>query len=412
MRKVLTESVIVAFCIFLALIGFSCSNDNLVQFQERNATIVGLVKPDTVKALVRALQIEEKGRDETNAEGFFEIKNLRVGIYTLEVTASGFRKYLSKSITVFDGGTTTVGEIRLSNVPRQILFTYPQDGQTDFNMHSAIQIRFTEPMDRQSLEAALSISPSVDFTSSLGQSSQSFSFQPSPRFQPDTEYLLSIGKGALTANGDSLELAYQFRFTTQPVQVTSHFPASGALFIRPHATIGFSFNTFMNLESVQSAFSIEPEIFGSFRWSDFTRLTVIPANSFFADTEYRVALGNEAVDFEGVPLKEALEFSFTTEPLRVTDHRPNNQQTLVETDATIFISFNAGMDQNSVQTAFSLNPETSGDFQRFTGFSFRFRPSAGLQSGTEYVVQIDTTAVDLGGASLTQAFSFSFNTRP
>lgn len=237
-------------------------------------------------------------------------------------------------------------------------------------------------------------------------------FQPTPRLKPETDYLLQLTRTALTAAGDSLELPLVIKFSTQPVRATNISPPNGYIFVNPFVPIAVGFNTLMNTASAENAFTVSPQTSGGFVWSGLSGLRFTPSKGLLTNTKYTVSLNTTAQDFEGFALKEPLEFSFTTDFLRVVNNSPNNQQTFVDTLASLYIRFNASVDREAVESAFSTTPAASGEFRWLTGYNFNFTPSPAWQPNTEYTVRIDTTATDLGGNGLPAPFSFSFTTRP
>src|SRR5213592_1463332 len=95
----------------------------------------------------------------------------------------------------------------------------------------------------------------------------------------------------------------------------------------------------------------------------------------------------------------------------VTDTRPIGADT--NTTPWIRITFSEGMDQASVEQAFSITPAIDGSFQWSPDSrTVTFVPTRELQSGMTYFVVIDPSARDLAGNSMVQSKTFQFATAP
>ena len=95
----------------------------------------------------------------------------------------------------------------------------------------------------------------------------------------------------------------------------------------------------------------------------------------------------------------------------VTDTRPIGADT--NTTPWIRITFSEGMDQASVEQAFSITPAIDGSFQWSPDSrTVTFVPTRELQSGMTYFVVIDSSARDLAGNSMVQSKTFQFATAP
>ncbi len=100
----------------------------------------------------------------------------------------------------------------------------PSDGATDFSRSSSLEIPFTEPMNRESVEAAFSLSAesegaalvksqSVTGTFTWNSDDTAMTFDPAEALAPLTRYCMRIAAGALTADGDEIA-AFESCFTT------------------------------------------------------------------------------------------------------------------------------------------------------------------------------------------------------
>jgi len=82
----------------------------------------------------------------------------------------------------------------------------------------------------------------------------------------------------------------------------------------------------------------------------------------------------------------------------------------VSLSSVIMMWFNADMNKNSVESAFSISPNVKGSFS-WTGKVLYFTPSVLLSTGTKYVVTVGPAAADKQGRCLdSNAYCWSFTT--
>ena len=94
---------------------------------------------------------------------------------------------------------------------------------------------------------------------------------------------------------------HEWNFTTMdldstPPKVSDNSPTGSNIPIDSIITVAF--NESMDIASVESAFSISPNITGSFSWSQNT-MTYIPDSSLSYGTIYNVTIGSGAMDLAG-----------------------------------------------------------------------------------------------------------------
>ena len=110
------------------------------------------------------------------------------GEYTVKVKAYGCPKH-------GDTGEKTV-TVLVDNFPPTVESTYPTDGATNVPVDTDIVVTFDEEMDKNSVESAFSISPSVSGSKSWSNSNKTLRFNPSSDLKKKTTYTVTIGTGA------------------------------------------------------------------------------------------------------------------------------------------------------------------------------------------------------------------------
>lgn len=100
--------------------------------------------------------------------------------------------------------------------PYQVVVESALDNKSNVALAQPILVSFNQPMDHQSTEAAVQITPATTVSFQWDQSSRTLSVQPaSGNLAPNTQYQVTIGPGARTATAQPLATAQTIRFVTQ-----------------------------------------------------------------------------------------------------------------------------------------------------------------------------------------------------
>ena len=241
--------------------------------------------------------------------------------------------------------------------------------------------------------------------------------------------------------------------STVPDLVSSHYPddKDEIAFNNQFAslTISMTFTQPMDRESVEEAFSTDPQTEGVFYWGQYssapswnyftesrdyayggfeqsaTITTYSKITSFsyrvaqkdsYTDTTYTVTLSTLAHDTADNYLRFPLEYSFSTvqssSTLNGIQTNPYHGDMYVDliSSSGIRITFPRNMDQASTENAIGITPDSepifiwpkSNELTIYTGGAFR--------ADTTYVINIDSTARDLDGVEMGEVYSFSFST--
>jgi hypothetical protein len=91
------------------------------------------------------------------------------------------------------------------------------DGSHGVALQQPILVSFNQPMNHQTTESAVQITPATNVSFAWSASSDTLSVQPtSGNLAPNTQYQVTIGPGATTATGKPLAAAQTITFVTQP----------------------------------------------------------------------------------------------------------------------------------------------------------------------------------------------------
>ena len=194
--------------------------------------------------------------------------------------------------------------------------TYPYHGDLNVSLISrdGIKITFPRNMDPVTTEDAISMTPNVDRQYIWPQRNQLTIYTGGP-FLAETEYEINISEFAKDLDGVPLGNPFSFSFETEPILVNYTSPRNGELFVSyDYTPVTVWFNTYMIKSTVESAFTISPNVSGVFKWGthnydgDKTAITFEPNSTLSPNTKYTVTLNNTAIDLYGDNLKGPYSF--------------------------------------------------------------------------------------------------------
>ena len=106
----------------------------------------------------------------------------------------------------------------------QLVVSSQLDGKNSVPLAQAIYVNFNQPMNHQTTEAAVQITPATTVTFSWDQNT--LTVQPAAgNLAPNTQYQVTIGPTATTASGQHLNSPQTITFVTQPPAAPSPTPA-------------------------------------------------------------------------------------------------------------------------------------------------------------------------------------------
>ena len=186
-------------------------------------------------------------------------------------------------------------------------------------MTSSIGITFPRRMNPTSTEAALSVLPADDRIV-IWQSGNNLSIYLGGVLRADTTYKIRIDSTAKDLDGNSLGEPFSFSFQTAPLRISSTSPGNGQLFVDKSTKISIRFNTYVLKSSVESAFSIEPHVSGTFSYETGYYYTYknsvifTPAIYLIPNKKYTVTINSTVKDMFGKSMKAPFSFAFITSP--------------------------------------------------------------------------------------------------
>jgi hypothetical protein len=217
-------------------------------------------------------------------------------------------------------------EFRFSTVQSALslntIMTKPEHGDifVDPLENASIYMSFPKRMDQSSVENAMTISPSMDAIFLWSEPNKLRIYTGGP-LKTETLYEIHLAETALDLDGLALGDPFDFSFETAPIEIINTYPKNGEIFVSRNEAITIYFNTYMVLSSIKNAFTIEPNIGGTFkRGTKYSNddepknaITFIPSSNYLANTKYTVTINTTANDLHLTNLKEEYTFSFVTE---------------------------------------------------------------------------------------------------
>ncbi|MFN8419583.1 MAG: Ig-like domain-containing protein [Anaerolineae bacterium] len=314
-----------------------------------------------------------------------------------------------------DQGTLTPG----------ILSSFPAQREV-IGPDATIQITFNQPMDKQSIESALLIDPRVEGTLSWKDDS-TLIFDPAGPLTRGGEYLISVAPEAKTASGVELGERFNLDFSIAPnLSVQQVIPAPDATEIDARAAVTVIFDrpvvpvvTTGDQSNLPQPLTFEPAIEGTGEWVGTAIYTFRPNTAWAGSTTYTATVRSDLTDVDGSPMTGAYSWKFSTGAPRLLYTYPSADQSLVELESVIQITFNQPMDVDSTRAAFTVrNTQNGADVAGSIIFSddkttLTFTPASKLALATTYQVEITGAAKSATGeAVLVNPQAYVFSTPP
>lgn len=197
---------------------------------------------------------------------------------------------------------------------------YPGDGASiycDADRGARIELRFSEPMDRKSVETSFSVQPNVDMDLLWDTDGVELRAVPKAPLDPCATYRWRIDADAASIDGAPLARVESGRFTTDadaiPPRVDRVFVAmrSGSRWVETSDILaeipvdgayGVAFSEPMREVSVREALSVSPSLSGRVSAMDAYRFVYIPETDAKGGMEYSITVSGDVRDASGLPM--------------------------------------------------------------------------------------------------------------
>jgi uncharacterized protein YfaS (alpha-2-macroglobulin family) len=305
--------------------------------------------------------------------------------------------------------------------PPQIVASDPASGE-EMPLDSVFTVRFDQPMDQSSVEAAWDIEPAVDGQFEWPQP-DTVLFTPQKELQHNSQYRVRIEESAEAETGMTLGEPFEFMSTTiGDLTINQTIPEDGTGNVGTDGAVTVVFNrpVVPLTSSGQQAdlpqpLILDPAVEGEGNWVSTSIYRFEPGPEGFAGgTTYRATVDAGLMDITGAELQSSVSWLFTTQNPDVLLISPPHEASLVPPTRPISITFNMPMDRASTQGAVSLSPGTTLDFEwQDEDRLLVATPQEALDLETEYELTVGQSALSASGqAGLDNASTTTFTTVP
>jgi len=316
-----------------------------------------------------------------------------------------------------EGGTAQPPPVSVGPLPPTLVEASPMPG-SELALDGSISFYFNQPMNRASVEAALSGEPGLSGSFNWVDDA-TLSFTPSSPWLPDTQLSITIAESAQAANDLTMQEPISLDYKTVGyLALTQSLPEHGTFDVDPTSAIVAAFNQPVvplgaDPDSLPLGFSLLPAAPGRGEWLNTSTYIFYPDPGLDGGLVYSVIIDSNLRSTNGAPLKEVPTWSFHTALPEVLSSTPNANTVNNRLDEEVVITFNQPMDTDSVKNNFSLigpSGQVSGSFSwDNVNTIVTFTPDSLLQRGASYTYSLEPQAAARGGTWLGTRFSVSFS---
>ena len=301
-------------------------------------------------------------------------------------------------------------------LPPALVQVDPPQG-SDFPLQGPLTLYFNQPMDKPSVEIALTGEPMLAGRFNWVDDATVI-FEPDAPFLPDTGLIIKISTSALANNGLFLQEPIQLHFrTVPPLKALQVLPEPGLQDVSPTSAIVVSFDNpvvplGVDTASSPAAFSIEPTIPGGGEWVNTSTYIFYPDPALAGGTDYTIRLNPDLQSTTGGPFEGRItfetspyEWSFSTAPPRLVSIEPDDGAESVRLDSVFQLKFNQSMETTSVEDNFNVTDSGQNAIPGETGWSsdfttLTFTPTRLLDRGASYKLVLLGESQARGGTPL------------
>jgi Tol biopolymer transport system component len=227
---------------------------------------------------------------------------------------------------------------------------------------TAIDIDFSKDVKHDTAEAAFSISPNVAYA--FHWQGNKLIVTPSAKLPLSTKFHVLMAAGVQDKAGNTQGGAGDLDFTTVgPPAVTTVSPTPGSQLVPVESPIQVTFDRLMDPQSVISGLKLDPSFGYQVSWKGEV-MTITPSRALLYGTDYKLTIGDPAVDTDGSRLPDYVTTFLTVGiGLRVTALVPAADVAGVSVHSQIAVVFDGPLDPSSIAGAIKITPPVSGSTQ-------------------------------------------------
>jgi len=206
--------------------------------------------------------------------------------------------------TIFQSSFATVESANIKNVSPQGTSVLPD---------TPLVVQFKEPMDNQSVQNALKITPNTPGIYSWPQEDR-LEFFPENKWLINTSYRIDLAKSAKSLAGGTLSGEFSHSFTTiGPLKVLNSTPPDKTQAVSVSSVITLTFDQPPNQDSVANNLTLSPFVPGNISWDEH-KIIYSPSTPLEKNTRYTVRLKSGTESLYGQSQASEYTFSFQTIP--------------------------------------------------------------------------------------------------
>lgn len=268
-------------------------------------------------------------------------------------------------------------------VPETAVFT---------QLYPTIHLQFTQPMNADSVMAALAVNPPLTFTIEW-KSETNLALTFTEPFVGDEEYEVRLAETAVSQQNIPLgrNLSWPYHLADSIAKLDDTVKANGKTAVRLY------FNYPID-PGLSDTFAFSPDIAGHWQWStNKTTVLFTPTAIFEPDTTYLLKFTAPLHDRNGIVLPVPKTHSFTTPPL-ITAMHPLGHQVAVDTN--VRIAFSNLVDHAAVEEAVTITPAINGRFSWQDNVLIITPANNAWEHNTQYTITITPTIYGADGVQL------------
>ncbi|NJL94281.1 MAG: Ig-like domain-containing protein [Anaerolineae bacterium] len=333
-------------------------------------------------------------------------------------------------VTAWVGAATIAGAAPLpqaeGEIPPRVLEIIPFAGE-EFRQEDTITFYFDQPMDRATVEQALSSDAASQFAFAW---EDDLTLTATPLqiagWEPASKITFSLDASAQSAAGVPLEEPFSITYNTVGyLEVVEVLPSADQEGVETDTPITVIFNrpvvplvSIEDLEALPNPLNIEPPIPGTGEWLNTSIYLFRPEGGLLGGRQHTITVEAGLQSLDGATLPEDFSWSFTTLPPAIAELNPRNGSVDIALEPEIKVYFTQPMDPATTDPAFSLTNRAGASVPLTAEWTPFFRLATitvaeQLELETEYTFSVDASqATSSSGAFLEAGRSTRFVTVP
>lgn len=255
---------------------------------------------------------------------------------------------------------------QISETPR-VVAVNPAEGAANVPPRAGFTLRFNTPMNRRSVEQALTLSPPTAAALGWDAAAMTLTISPTATLLPDTEYRITLNETALGRLYRPINGPFDARFRTAPAPaLVAVSPTDGATSVPLDTPIALRFSrpiaspAALFQPATLPALRFEPPVAGRVTWLDQATALFRPNVPLRPATRYQVTLDARLTDLTGGALGRSYSWSFATPAPRVLAAAPATGERLDGPRATLTLTISQRLDLAAARAALLITPPIRG----------------------------------------------------